>query len=42
MRRDIYKVGVAGEWREFTEDRGRWSFVVKTGQKIGAIGPYHL
>jgi len=37
---DIHKVGVVGEWRELAEDRWRWrSFVVKAGQKFGAIGP---
>ena len=35
---DILKVGVVGEWRVLTEDRGRWrSIVVKAVQKIDAM-----
>ena len=41
VRRGIYKVGVVEEWRELSEDRGRWrSIVVKAGQKLCAIGPH--
>ena len=43
VRRDIRKVAVVGEWREFAEDRGRWRSVeVKAGQKLRAIGTHHL
>ena len=41
VRRDIHRVGVVGEWRELSEDRGkRRSIVVKAGQKLGTIGPH--
>ena len=34
--------GVVGEWREMTEDRGKWSTVVEAGRKLVTIGPHPL
>ena len=33
VRREIHKVGVVGEWREFAQAKRRWSnIMVKAGQ----------
>ena len=41
VRRDMNRVRVIGGWRELAENSGKWrSIMVKTGHKIGTIGPH--